>query len=128
MQTTTTKQTKIMEALLLENLSPMTEERFERMFNPIPNHFMPADELGEYAIHSSLLDPSDQIQIEYVRAVMQKDPRRIWTLMDVGGQDVLVSGYQYARRAGFCRLGYLISTTAVNDGIELYIQLNKKLA
>lgn len=123
---TTTHHTKITNTLHLANLTAMSEERYERMFSPLPNHFQEAED--RYPLHAALFDPHDKQQLQHVKDIQKTDPRRVWSLMDVDGQDVLVSGYQYATRVGYCRLGYVISQTPVNDGIELFVPLNKNLA
>lgn len=124
----TTNQAKIADSLALKNLTSMSEERYQRTFNPVPNHFYQSEISNGHPIHDGLFDPFEPQQINFVREMLKKDPRRVWTLMDIGDQDVLVSGYQYARRVGFCRLGYVISATSVNEGVELYVPINKKLA
>ena len=121
------QQSSLANAFPVANLSNMTEERFERMFNPQCNHFEPESD-SRYRIHASLYDPYDHRQLEHVKSVLKKSPRSVWTLMDVQDQDVLISGYQFATRVGYCRLGYVISQTPVNEGVELYVPLTKRLA
>lgn len=117
---------RITESIPLTNLMAISEERHRKMFAPIPNPYS-KDGDERHPLHAALLDPHEEKQLQHVKDVFKKDPRRVWTLMDVHNQDVLVSGYQYATRIGFCRLGYVICRTAINEGMEMYMPLDHML-
>lgn len=109
----------------LISLSMITEARFNKLFCPLKNPYLLEGD-NEYALHAAVFDP-DGKQLQHVKDVCKTDPRRVWTLMDIQDEDVIVSGYQYAKRHGYCSLGYLITETAINDGLELYVPVDRKL-
>ena len=122
-----TQKSNLQNTFPVANLKNISEEHFERVFQPKLNHIEP-DIDARYRVHGALFDPYDCRQIEHVKEVLKNSPRSVWTLMDVNDQDVLVSGYQFATRVGYCRLGYVISKTPVNEGVEYYVPLTKRLA
>lgn len=115
----------IADVIPLTNLSPITEERYLKMFQPIANPYQ-NDQEDDQGFERAVFDPYELKQLQHVKNVFRDSPRRVWTLMDIQSNDVLISGYHYAKRIGFCRLGYVISRTAINEGMEMYVHLDRK--
>ncbi|MBC3871749.1 hypothetical protein [Undibacterium oligocarboniphilum] len=108
----------------IQNLTAITEERFEQFFKPEPNPIEHSEVTN--TIHRAFLDPYDPAQKKIITHFRDVYPRQIWTLMEIQDQDVLVSGYIHAKREGFRSLGYLLSKTSVNVGTEFAVPMTKK--
>ena len=96
----------------------ITAQEFEDQYPVITNHL---DDNASWALDDQpgCMFETFGEELEFVR---QQDPRTIWTLMQ-GDDDVdyLVSGYHLVNR-----IGYLISTVPVPDGIDIQVRLVKE--
>ena len=108
------------------NLVRISEDQFERTFSPQPNKFVETID-GFNGLHSALYDPFEKTEMQHVKQMLGTDPRRVWTLMDIDDQDILVSGYHPAKRVGYRRIAHVISQTPINDGVEMYVSINKRV-
>ena len=93
----------------------ITAQEFEDQYPVITNHL---DDNASWALDDQpgCMFETFGEELEFVR---QQDPRTIWTLMQ-GDDDVdyLLSGYHLVNR-----IGYLISTVPVPDGIDTQVRL-----
>lgn len=112
--------------LPFSNLVRISEDHFESTFSPQPNKFV-EDNDGINSLHSALYDPFDKTEMQHVKQMLSTEPRRVWTLMDIDDQDILVSGYHPAKRVGYRRIAHVISQTPINDGVEMYVSINKRV-
>ncbi|WP_298151138.1 hypothetical protein [Flavobacterium sp.] len=100
--------------LLPVNAVSMVETRFTHIFNPVCE-----DQEEQDPIHRCLIHPDD-----FKKRKMPPE-NRIWTLMDINGIDVLLSGYHYAKRVGYQRLGYVVSSVPTTE--STFVVLSKAL-
>jgi hypothetical protein len=100
-----------MPSILIE----MTEEEFDRQYPLLKNHLNP-DAGWVYGEGPGCLFETYGEELEFVR---QQDPQTIWTLVDGDdGDQYLLSGFHFVNR-----IGYLISTLPVPDGIDIQVQI-----
>lgn len=92
----------------------LAEHRFARLFQPVIENPEDRDPILQCFIH-----PDDFKCRKPVPA------NRIWTLMEINGIDVLISGYHYAKRAGYHRIGYVVSEVATTQ--STFVLLSKTL-
>lgn len=105
----------------------LSEQRFINLFRPQENMFMSAVERQtQCVLHAAMYQP-DGLELKHVKKIADETPRKIWTVMDILGNDFLVSGYQYAKREGYRRLGYVVTSVGLNEGVEHYVPMEKQL-
>lgn len=92
----------------------LAEHRFARLFHP-----QIVDSEERNPILQCVMHPDD---FKSLKPVPQT---HIWTLMEVNGTDILLSGYHYAKRAGYHRIGYVITEVAVSQ--NTFVLLSKSL-
>lgn len=96
------------------NAVNLAESRFARLFKPNVVDLEENDPILQCLIH-----PDD------FKLRKRVPENRIWTLMEINGNDVLLSGYHYAKRAGYQRIGYIISDVASTQ--STFVLLSKTL-
>jgi hypothetical protein len=96
-------------------LIELSEDDFDALYPLVTNHLNPSAcwALGE---GRGCLFETYGAELEFVR---QQDPRTIWTLVDGDDGDLyLTSGYHLVNR-----IGYLISTMPVPEGVEIEVRI-----
>jgi len=94
----------------------MTEEEFDDQYTLITNHLNPHAS-WVYGDRPGCLFETYGEELEFVR---QQDPSSVWTLVDGDdGDQYLVSGYHFVNR-----IGYLVSTLAVPEGVDIEVHLS----
>ena len=93
----------------------MTEDEFDDRYTLKTNHLNPHAGWA-YDNGPGCLYGTHGEELEFVR---QQDPRTVWTLVDGddGGQHI-ISGFHFVNR-----IGYLISTDAVPEGVDIEIRI-----
>jgi hypothetical protein len=94
----------------------LNEDAFDALFPLIPNHFNASAgwTLGD---GRGCLFETYGHELEFVR---QQPPPTIWTLIDGGDEDYVVSGYHHVNR-----LGYLVSSVPVRYGVSIYVRITE---
>ena len=82
--------------------SYISEDEFMEIYKPQPNPFNESAPLG------GLLFETVGPELDFVKAVGQSDPGRVWTLLDCDGEWVYSSGFHFCNR-----MGYLLTEIAV---------------
>jgi hypothetical protein len=100
---------------MTNSLIEMSEEEFDAHYPLLTNHLNPHAS-WVYGEGPGCLFESYGEELAFVR---QQDLRTIWTLVDGDDADqYVVSGYHFVNR-----IGYLISTVPVPDGIDIQVHI-----
>ncbi len=87
----------------------LTELEFDEQYPLVPNPFNPDASWSGSNEQGCLFETYGE-DYDFVK---QQDPRTIWTMIDAS----IVSGFHFVDR-----LGYLISTVPVPDGVEIEVK------
>lgn len=109
-RTTTTVASPVATAKKYKAPIVITEDEFDATYSLRRNHLNP-----DAAWDGCLFD-THGAEGDFVRS---QDPRKIWTMVDgCDGRSIVLSGYHWVNR-----IAYLISTTAVPDGVSIEVEL-----
>jgi hypothetical protein len=93
----------------------MAEDEFDAQYPLMPNHLNPNASRAFGDGPGCLFETYG----EELECVQQQDPNTVWTFVDGDdGDQYLVSGYHLVNR-----IGYLISTVAVPEGLEIEVRI-----
>ncbi len=99
---------------MTDDLIEIPEDEFDATY-PLKTNHLRADASWDYGDGGCLFETYGE-ELEFVR---QQDPRTIWTLVDGDdGDQYLISGFHVVNR-----IGYLISTVPVPEGIEIQVRI-----
>jgi hypothetical protein len=85
----------------------LTEDTFDELFKPIQN---PLDKNASFS--GTMLETFGD-EIQYVLSVVNKDPKRVWTIIENDGDMFCSSGYHLMNR-----IGYIITENEWETGQE----------
>lgn len=99
----------------------LSEEAFEALFPLKPNHLNPhaAWSVGGPGGSGGCLFETFGAELDFVRGC---NPRQVWTLIDADGELCVVSGCRFVDR-----LGYLVSTIPLADGVDVQVSLESAI-
>ena len=93
----------------------ITEDEFDATYPLRPNHLNPNASWTIGDGPGCLFETYGE-ELDFVR---RQDPRTVWTLIEVGGDDLyLASGYHFVNR-----IGYLISTVPIQSGQFIQVRV-----
>ena len=92
----------------------LTEDEFDARFPLLTNHLNPNASWGSGDEGGCLFETYGE-ELEFVK---RQDPRTVWTLVDGDGDQYLVSGFHVVNR-----IGYLISTVPLPEGLDIEVRL-----
>jgi hypothetical protein len=95
-------------------LIELTEDEFDAQYPLHRNHLNPNATWGFADDGGCLFETYG----EELRFVLAQDPSTIWTFLDGDDGQYVVSGYHLVNR-----IGYLVSTIAVPDGVEIQVHI-----
>ena len=98
----------------------LTVEEWEHHFKPLVNHL---DKNASFNDGSGgLMFETYGEEYDYVAAIGQQDPNRIWTYIDdEDGNTCIINGWCFVNR-----IGYFITEKPYDDSIDIIIQLDKE--
>ena len=91
-------------------MKKMTEDEFYEKFNRVQNH------IDTNASFDGCMFETYDKELEYVKSVLEKTPKRVWTILDCDGKTYYASGYHHVNR-----LGYIITEEEFDDDIEVLL-------
>ncbi len=105
----------------------LSEEAFEALFPLQPNHLNPhaawsvVDSGGTEGSRGAggCLYETHGAELDFIRVC---DPSTVWTLIDADGELCVVSGCRFVDR-----LGYLVSTIPLADGVGVQVSLESAI-
>ncbi|HWB10546.1 MAG TPA: hypothetical protein VG826_15055 [Pirellulales bacterium] len=99
----------------MTNSIELSEDAFDALFPLKTNHLNPAARWSHGDAGGCLFETYGE-EMAFVR---EQNPRTVWTFVDAddGGQCV-ISGFHLVNR-----IGYLISTTAAPEGVEIHVRI-----
>ncbi len=101
-----------------EEFISITEDEFYDKYGPLlPNHIDP-NACWNCGLDDANLGCMFETYGPEVEFVANQDPRKIWTLVDTDEDEVVISGFHYVNR-----MGYLISTVPVPEGLSVEVKL-----
>lgn len=78
------------------------ENTFYTTYKPQENHITKAaSQFEDHAPYNNLMYETFGEEEAYVRSIAQKEPERVWTLLDCDGKIILCSGFHYVNRFGY---------------------------
>ena len=92
----------------------ISEDEFDARYPLVPNHLNPNASWG-FADSGGCLFETYGEELAFVR---QQDPRYVWTFVDGDDDQYVVSGMHFVNR-----IGYLISTVPVPDGVLIEVRI-----
>lgn len=96
---------------MTEQFIELSKEQFDDQFTLLPNHINPSAGWA-YGEGSGCLFETFGEEFAFV---IQKDARRIWTLVDGDDGDMyIISGFHFVNR-----IGYFISHEPIPDGVAI---------
>ena len=98
----------------------LTVEEWEHHFNPLVNHL---DKNASFDDGSGgTMFETYGAEYDYVAAIGQKEPNRIWTYIDnEEGETVIINHWAFANR-----IGYFITEKPYDELLNIIVQLDKE--
>jgi hypothetical protein len=98
----------------------LTVEEWQHHFNPLVNHL---DKNASFDDGSGgIMFETFGAEYDYVAAIGQKEPNRIWTYIDnEEGDTVIINHWGFANR-----IGYMITEKPYDDMLDITVQLDKE--
>ena len=93
----------------------LTIEEWEHHFKPVNNH------IDLESSFDGIMFETYTEEYDYVASIGQKEPNRIWTLVDGEDGDTLIIN----RWAFVNRIGYFITEKPYDDTLDIQVQLDK---
>jgi len=87
----------------------MTEDEFYEKYKPIKNHL---DDNASWGDGNGFKTFDEEL--DYVLEVREKEPNKVWTILECDGYSVISSGYHHVNRQA-----YLITEVPCEDDVEI---------
>ena len=88
----------------------ITEDEFEAIYKPQKNH------IDDNASYNKWGYETFGEELEYVLSIAEKEPRRVWTVLDADGTLPIASGYHLVNR-----MLYIITEVPCPEGQEIEV-------
>jgi hypothetical protein len=93
----------------------LTIEEWEHHFKPVNNH------IDLESSFDGIMFETYGEEYDYVAAIGQKEPNRIWTLVDAeDGSTLIINRWAFVNR-----IGYFITEKPYDDTLDIQVQLDK---
>lgn len=95
-------------------LIELSEDAFDALFSLLPNHLNPHATWSTSESGGCLFETFGP-ELAFVRG---QDPRCVWTFVDGDDGQYVISGFHFVNR-----IGYLVSTVPLPDGVDVQVEL-----